>query len=84
MNEDGSRLSIYLNSDDDTPKEIIQEDVKVYAAQKVMIKDGVSEMPVYINMCCEGTESNFYFDGKCRNQKVEGVEGILNTKRLFL
>ena len=82
VSEDGSRITVYLNAEDEGSREIIQENVKVYAAEKCLLKPGVNELPVSINYLNDGqTDYDLYFDGKCPNFKVEAFDGVINTTK---
>jgi len=78
--DDDSKVSIYLNSEDESPKEIIQENIKVYATEKVKLKPGINEVSVQLSLYCQQGNPNLYFDGKCRNHKIQGVGGIASSK----
>ena len=79
VNEDGSKVTVYLNSDDEGVKEMVQENMKVYVAEKCLLKPGINEIHVEFSLNSEHADTNLYYEGKCKNSKVEGVDGILNT-----
>ena len=80
VNEDASKITVYLNENDASSKEVIQENVKVYSAERLLLKPGMNEVPVYMNLVSEGNDSNLYYNGQCKNHKIEGVWGSLSTK----
>ena len=81
INDDGSKVIIQLEEENAKAKSILHENVKVYSTQNLMLKPGINEVPVQFEGY-EGTpyESDMYFDGKCKNNCLEGLEGILDCK----
>ena len=80
MNKDGSRTDIYLNKEDTGVKHVAYEGVHVYLSEDVELSSGIAQVSVYygVNMC--HFKSKLYFDGNCKNKKVKGIEGILDSE----
>ena len=81
MDKNGSKIDLYLNSDDDGVIKNIQESIKVYAASDMEIQDGINKIPIVYdyNMCgSTGKDVNLYYEGTCGNQRIEGIDGVLN------
>ena len=77
MNNDDSKLTVYLNPNDEKASKVIHENVKVYAAEKTLLHSGLNSVPVSINFCQTiQQDSNLYFDGNCKSSRFEGLDGV--------
>ena len=77
VNKDESKTYIFMNENNKV-KRILHEGIKVRVKHKVKFDDSTVEVPVYFAGCSMVLpESEMYYDGQCKNKKLEGVEGIL-------
>ena len=89
---DGSRVDIYLNTDNTTLKTSIHESIKVFATEDITMLDGLNEIGIEFEHSVNGFNnehnSKLYYEGKGSNQNIEGIDGILDAgtanKRIFL
>ena len=79
VNNDDSKLTVYLNPNDEKASKVINENVKVYAAEKTLLHSGLNSVPVSINFCqTVQQDSNLYFDGNCKSSRFEGLDGVMS------
>ena len=81
VNDNGSRINIQLDKDSVEARSVLHENIKVYSTQNLVLKSGINEVPVQFQGY-KGTpyDSDMYFDGKCKNTSLEGLEGVLDGK----
>ena len=66
-----------LNPHDGKPKKIIQENVKVLAAEKCLLDSKINKIPIHINFCQTiQPKCYLYFDGDSQNNRFEGIEAV--------
>ena len=89
VNTDGSRVSIFLNSECTDADYVIHEGIKVYAAESTRIDKGVVKVPVYLEKDLGNLKDKLiYYDGVCKSNRLAGIEGVLdcqdNHKHVFV
>ena len=79
------KIDIYLDASDN-PEICIQEGVGVYAAEDVSLKKNYDEVAVKLDPISENMPAlkftKFYFEGNCRNKKIQGLEGVLESNEV--
>jgi transposase InsO family protein len=81
MADDGSRVDFYMRKDGKVIS-IIHEDIPVYAKDDVNVKNKeIMTVPIIARIISGEVikdRSNYYYEGKIKNKKIRGVDGIIS------
>ena len=81
INPDESRVDIYIDKDQ-SMKTIVHKSILVRAMENIIIEDKLTAVPIQINHSCHTIQKNenFVYEGRCANQKLEGIDGIISSE----
>ena len=84
VNTNGARIDLYMQSDG-TLMSVIHENIPLLAKYDVNIKN-LETKPIHVEAFLIGTQTtkqrhNFYYEGKIKNKKVRGMDGILSCSQ---
>ena len=81
INEDNSRTNLYISKNTREISKVTHEGVKVVLSEDVELSHGLCVVPVEFSVnFCQNADHDFLYEAKCKNSKIEGISGILDTK----
>ena len=75
---------MYLNKDGSGVNHVVHEGVKVFLTEDVIVGPDISHVPVHfgVNFTVPFQKnSKIFYDGSCKNKKVEGIQGIIDPNQ---
>ena len=75
---DNSRVDFYHDKNNKLSK-IIYEHQPVYVDQETVISQEITEVPIQVKFLQEHEDTEMYYEGKCADKKLSGVDGILDS-----
>ena len=80
--DDGSRTDYYADKKG-TLLAVVHENVPVFALKDTKVNEGLTSVQVYMKIYFSSREydNDMYFEGKARNTKVKGLDGIIDLEK---
>ena len=77
----GALTKFYID-DQGALLKVVEEQIPVFAAESVKLKDDFVKLPIVMNITCAmgDNDSNYYYKSEIKNRKIEGLEGILDGR----